>query len=443
MTTLHTTQKDILPPPSERTTPLGWVLRNLFNNWYNTLLTFLALGLAFIVIRGMLNWALTEARWAVVPNNLRLFLMGQYPSAIEGMEDYAFRLGLAVFVLAAVIGLSWGVYVRRPNSIGIVLLAVPVVLALAALWLRPAGVTFSDSLGIAGRILLLDVIGLAFWFLGRRGGDRLKRMANITMVLYPVLVYFLINGFYWDNVFGTDLTLGLQYPPDNEESLSFWQRLTISIPTRLWGGLLLSLILAIVGIVASFPIGVILALGRQSNLPVLRNLSILYIEFIRGVPLISLLFMGQVMLNFFLPQGIDLDRVVRAMVPITMFAAAYLAENVRGGLQSISRGQYEAAHALGLSGFQTMTFIILPQALRAVIPPIVGQFIGLFKDTTLVALVGLLDLLGIARGVIANPNYIGTQREVFLFISVFYFVFSYALSSASRRLEGTLGVGSR
>mgnify|MGYP001615804525 CR=1 FL=1 len=131
------------------------------------------------------------------------------------------------------------------------------------------------------------------------------------------------------------------------------------------------------------------------------------------------------------------------MVGITLFSAAYLAENVRGGLQAIPNGQFEAAHALGLGGFQTMTFIILPQALRTVIPILVGQFISLFKDTTLVAIVGLFDLLGIARGVIANPKFIGTQREVLLFISLFYFVFSYALSYASRRLEVVLGVGQR
>jgi general L-amino acid transport system permease protein len=248
-------------------------------------------------------------------------------------------------------------------------------------------------------------------------------LTNVLWILYFPLVLLLIRGF--------------------GESFEIQETPLATVPTRFWGGLLLSLLLAIVGIVFSFPIGVILALGRQSKLPVMRTFSILYIEFIRGVPLISLLFMGQVMLNLFLPSGITLDRVFRAMVPITLFSAAYLAENVRGGLQSIPKGQYEAAYALGLSGFKTMLFIILPQALRAVIPVIVGQFIGLFKDTSLVAIVGLLDLLGIARGVIANPDYIGTQREVFLFISVFYFVFSYALAYTSRRLETALGVGTR
>jgi general L-amino acid transport system permease protein len=215
------------------------------------------------------------------------------------------------------------------------------------------------------------------------------------------------------------------------------------VPTNLWGGLLLSLLLAIFGIVFSFPFGVLLALGRQSKMPALKTLSVVYIEVIRGVPLITLLFMGQLMLPFFLPSGITIDRVIRAVVAIIMFAAAYMAENVRGGLQSIPKGQGEAAEALGLSGWQKMLFIILPQALRAVIPVLVGQFIGLFKDTSLVSLVGLLDLLGISSGVLANPNYIGRQLEVYSFIALLYWVFSYGMSYTSGRLETALGVGER
>ena len=425
MTTVTATKKEILPPPSERFTVLGWVLKNLFNTWYNVLLTLITLAIIYVVLRGTLIWAFTDARWAVVPANMRLFLVGQYPSAIEGQTDYVWRVGLTVYLLAAIVGLTWGVWVKRSGLTGWALVAAPVLVAAIPVVYGALAedASVSDTLGVALNILLIDVIGLATWRIGKWGGKRLQRTAIIAWILYFPLVIVLIRGFgpeflVQDSPFAT-------------------------VPTRFWGGLLLSLLLAIVGIVFSFPIGVTLALGRQSKLPVMRTFSILYIEFIRGVPLISLLFMGQVMLNLFIPGDVPLDRVVRAMVPITLFSAAYLAENVRGGLQSIPKGQYEAAHALGLSGFHTMAFIILPQALRAVIPPMVGQFIGLFKDTTLVAIVGLLDLLGIARGVISNPEYIGTQREVFLFISVFYFIFSYALSYTSRRLEAALGVGER
>ena len=173
-------------------------------------------------------------------------------------------------------------------------------------------------------------------------------------------------------------------------------------------------------------------------------MSVIYIEFIRGVPLISLLFMGQVMLQLFLPDGFPLiDRVLRALVAIILFSSAYTAENVRGGLQSIPRGQYEAAQALGLSTYHATVHIIMPQALRAVIPVLVGQFISLFKDTTLVALVGLFDLLGIARTILANPDWLGTQQEVLAIVAALFWIFSYSMSYASRRIERRLGVGER
>jgi general L-amino acid transport system permease protein len=201
--------------------------------------------------------------------------------------------------------------------------------------------------------------------------------------------------------------------------------------------------LTIVGIVFSFPLGVLLALGRRSELPIIRWFSVGYIELVRGVPLVTILFMAQLMLPLFLPAGVTVDRVLRAMVGITLFSAAYLAENVRGGLQAIPKGQFEAAQALGLNGAQTMIFVILPQALRLIIPILVSQFIGLFKDTTLVSIVGLFDLLGIADTVLAQPEFLGLQREVYVFISLLYWILSYAMSYVSQRLEVSLGLGER
>jgi general L-amino acid transport system permease protein len=216
-----------------------------------------------------------------------------------------------------------------------------------------------------------------------------------------------------------------------------------AVETVRWSGLLLTFVLAIVGIAASFPLGVLLALGRRSSLPAIRWASIAYIEVVRGVPLVSILFMGSVMLPLFLPEGWRPDNVVRAMVAITLFSAAYMAENVRGGLQAVPRGQVEAAYALGLNPVQTTLLIVLPQALRAVIPAIVGQFIALFKDTSLVAIAGLLDFLAVARSVISNPAWLGLAYEMFLFAAFVYLVFSYSLSYVSRRIEKLLGVGER
>jgi general L-amino acid transport system permease protein len=220
------------------------------------------------------------------------------------------------------------------------------------------------------------------------------------------------------------------------------------VDSGLWGGLMLTMLLAVVGITLSFPLGVLLALGRRSKLPVIRGFSVGYIEFVRGVPLITLLFMGAAMLPLFLPNSWgNPSLLIRVTVAITLFSAAYLAENVRGGLQAIPKGQYEAADALGLSGFSKIRFIILPQALTKVIPAIVGQFIGLFMDTSLASLVGLLELVGVAKAVIQQPEWLGVpggvSRQVYLFVALVFFIFSFGMSAASRRLEAKLGVGKR
>jgi general L-amino acid transport system permease protein len=216
-----------------------------------------------------------------------------------------------------------------------------------------------------------------------------------------------------------------------------------NVSTNIWGGLLLTIMLSVVGILLSFPFGVALAVGRRSKLPVVRVLSTAYIELIRAVPLITILFMAQFLFPLILPDGIRIENVIRAMGGITIFSAAYVAENVRGGLQAIPVGQHEAAHSIGLRTWQTTIYIVLPQALRITIPANVGLFISLLKDTTLVYIISLLDLLGIGRAVLANPAYLGASFEVYLFVAAVFFVLSYALSQASYRLEKELGIGER
>jgi general L-amino acid transport system permease protein len=210
-----------------------------------------------------------------------------------------------------------------------------------------------------------------------------------------------------------------------------------------WGGLLLTILLSIVSIALSFPFGVALALGRRSSLPVVRILATAFIEIVRAVPLITLLFMAALLFPLLLPEGLRVDNIIRAMGGLTLFSAAYVAENVRGGLQAIPAGQIEAAQAIGLRSWQTNLFIVLPQALRITIPANVGLFISLLKDTTLVAIVGLLELLGIGRAVLAQPEWLGTSFEVYVFVGAVFFVLCYTLSQASYRLEKELGVGER
>jgi general L-amino acid transport system permease protein len=265
---------------------------------------------------------------------------------------------------------------------------------------------------LISRLWLLLITGLivAGLIIGQKFTKIITPWLSLTWLLSCPLIIWLIGG-----------GLGLQ-----------------PVSTNLWNGLLLTLLMAIISIVLSFPIGVLLALGRTSNLPVVRWFSILYIEIVRGLPLIGILFLAQVMLPLFLPADLRLDRLLRGIVGLILFSAAYMAENVRGGLQAIPRGQIEAGKALGLNTPLLLILIILPQALRAVIPAIVGQFIGLFKDTSLLSLVGLVELTGIARSVLAQPQFLGRYAEVYLFIGLIYGLFCYSMSLAAKKLEKQL-----
>jgi general L-amino acid transport system permease protein len=211
-----------------------------------------------------------------------------------------------------------------------------------------------------------------------------------------------------------------------------------SVESTKWSGLPLTLLLSVFGLTAAYPLGVLLALGRQSRMPAIKALSVVYIETIRGVPLISLLFMSSVMFPLFLPEGITINNILRAQVAIILFTAAYIAEVVRGGLQAISRGQYEAAESLGLNYYQKMRLIILPQALKIVIPPSVGILISAFKDTSLVVIIGLFDLLKTTQATLSDPRWMGFSVEAYIFIALIYFTGCFSMSSYSRRLEREL-----
>jgi len=226
--------------------------------------------------------------------------------------------------------------------------------------------------------------------------------------LYLITAFFLVSGGYF----------GLE-----------------SVPTDKWGGLMLTIVVATVGIIFSFPIGVVVAFGRASNLPIIKSICVTYVEFIRGVPLITILFMSSIILPLFFPEGITFDKLLRALIGITFFQAAYVAEIIRGGLQSIPSGQYEAADAIGLSYWQKMLLVILPQALKVAIPNLVGAFISLFQDTTLVLIIGLFDLLAMVRITSGDSNWIGMETEGYVFVTVMFWVFCYGMSRYSQKLE--------
>jgi general L-amino acid transport system permease protein len=394
----------VLPPPAtESPTPWNWARKNLFSTWYNSILTVVCVIIAFQTIKGIIVWATTKAQWRVLEANLPLFFAGRFPR-----ESY-WRLWIVTAIIALLGGLTWGNIQRQER-----LWNPPLLIILGA---AVVGAVISP-IDLTSRFYLLAniIVAAASYWAGRQISPKIMSWIPAIWVLSFPIVLWLIKG-------GLGLT---------------------EVSTNDWGGLVLTLFLAVISIVLSFPLGVLLALGRQSSLPVVRLLSTLYIEIIRGLPLIGILFLGQVMLQLFLPPEYPkLDRVIRAIAGLTLFSAAYLAENVRGGLQAVPRGQIEAARSIGLNTPLLTILIVLPQALRIVIPAIGGQFIGLFMDTSLLSLFGMLELIGISRAVLANPSYIGRYAEVYIFVGIIYWIFCYSMSLASRKIERSLGVGQR
>lgn len=239
-------------------------------------------------------------------------------------------------------------------------------------------------------------------------------LSVFLLVVYPVIAFYLFVG----GSFGLN-----------------------EVETPLWGGLFLTLVISLVGIVGSLPIGILLALGRRSDMPIVKALSIGFIEIWRGVPLITVLFMSSVMFPLFLPEGMTFDKLIRALIGVMLFSSAYIAEVVRGGLQAIPRGQTEAAQALGMGFWKIMGLIVMPQALKLVIPGIVSSFIGLFKDTTLVLIIGLFDLLGSIQLVGTNPDWLGFATEGYVFAAFVFWCFCFSMSRYSQHLEKKLNTG--
>jgi general L-amino acid transport system permease protein len=418
-----------------------WLSRNLYSSITNILITLLLVLLIVAGVRGFIGWALLRASFSTNP---------------DVVAEWRAQWGQS--------GANWGAVIANFRNLMV--------------FRFPRSETWRIYAVILWNVFLLIPSGYVYSREVFRG-TRLRRVLTILWVLTPIFSFILLVGV--------------------SSSSGILPRLN---PDIVWGGLLLTLIIAVFGIVASFPLGVMLALGRRSRirgipapltwattlvltvyflatstLPnvqsatglaqqilafwpllivlgaylfqryfqgnVVAMLSTVYIEVIRGVPLITILFMSIILFPIFLPPQMEVLSTWRVLVAVALFAAAYLAENIRGGLQSIPNGQYEAADALGLSTVRKYRLIIMPQALRAVIPAIVGQFIGLFKDTTLVAIVGLIELLGVANLISAQPAWLGVRREPYVFIAMIYFTGNFIMATYSRRLERKLGVGER
>jgi len=381
--------------------PFNWFKKNLFNTWYNTILTIISVIFILWIGSRFLQWTLNIADGTVLQDNLKLFLVGTYPLKL------IWRIYLSLAIITILTGISWGIIshkshlFNKQNLTILSLISFITVILCLSLGLQTGLIIFG---------LLITIIITAF--LSKKYLSKLNFLSSWLSLIWIItffLVIWLIEG-------------GLFFEPVRIDNFS---------------GLLLTLLTSIISILICFPLGILLALGRQSQLPIIRWLSIGYIEIIRALPLIGILFMAQVMLPLILPPEVRPDRVIRAICGLIIFASAYLAENIRAGLQAIPKGQMEAAKALGLNTFFMLILIILPQAIKAVIPAIVGQFISLFKDTSLLAIVGLVDLLGISQSILANPKYIGKYAEVYLFIALIYWIFCYTMSLLSKKIENS------
>ena len=404
-----------LPPPRLERGMVGWMHANLFSTWHSTVLTGLS-GLVLLVALWFgLGWILFDADWTVIGTLGGQMVIGQYNTDAACPDNNCFwRPQAALLMVTMLLGMAWAVASGGTTK----RIAIVVAIALAAFAFLPYSM---ERMGLDVRVLLLANLPAlaAGWAIAKYTPLGSPKWIAIAGVVVFVLTIILLRG-----VGGIP---GLE-----------------PVSVIYWGGLMLNLLLAVAGIVLSLPIGIALALGRRSQLPVVKLLCVVFIEVFRGVPLITLLFMSQVLVPLAFPEDFPQNSLFRAAIVITLFSSAYMAENIRGGLQALHPGQAEAARALGLAGWQITSLISLPQAIRNVIPAIVGQFISLFKDTSLVYIIGMLDVVEISRAFIqGNAEFLANTQELFLFLALVFWIFTYTMSYVSRRIEGHLGVGRR
>jgi len=438
----------VFQPKPERAAPpstvgvIGWMRENLFSSVSNTLMTIVGAYIIYTFTAAVLNWAVFNAVWEAESRRECLDLVGRSGACWPGVAQWFDNL-------------IYGLYPKdQVWRINLGFLAL--ILWVAPLWFR--NVQSKVAIGITA-VMLYPFLASYFFLGGDKG------------LVWTLLISAGLTGFIWVwlTVF-TEVQFGKSFVKlmggilgaagkSEEEQLKYGRLSLIGVfaisvllvsqwelsfvSTRQWGGLFLTLVISGIGITFSMPSGILLALGRRSTMPLIRLLCTAFIELFRSVPLITILFMFNTMLPLFLPVGVEVNQLLRAIVAVCLFAAAYMAEVIRGGLQAIPKGQYEAAAAMGLGYWQATTLIIMPQALKIMIPTIVGNFIGLFKDTTLVSIIGLFDLLNMARSVGEDSRWLGLFIEPFFFITLIYFFFCFLMSQYSINLERKLEAGAR
>ena len=451
---VRTEEAPLMPPPPSETGITGWLWQNVISScadfssvgasirslfmaaftvfvaWLTISIGWALIDFAFVTavwedpdgLKREVCW--TEEQGGSLPNGWHgacwPFIMAKMKFFIYGPYEMSELWRVDLTALIGLVGLVWVLIERLPyrRHVGIFLLTIYPLIAVILL----TGGAFEVDYG---SLAFTAFVGLALITVGRLSQRRILGDSMATFAgVYGVSGWLIV--IYAAIMLALSADVGL-----------------MAVDTNDWGGLLITLVVAVTGIVASLPLGIVLALGRRSNMPVARVLSVVFIEFWRGVPLITVLFMASVMLPLFLPEGVNFNNLLRALIGVMLFSAAYMAEVVRGGLQAIDKGQYEGAAAVGLSYWQKMRLIILPQALTHVIPGIVNTFIGLFKDTTLVSIIGLFDLLGAAQSTLADAAWASPVQghTAYLFIAVVFFVFCFGMSRYSIHMENKLSHG--
>jgi len=411
----------LAPPPTERGV-VKWLRERLLNSWYNAVGTVLILYIAYLGIPPLLDWfffdAVWEAKnnkdcwaqgegacWGFISKRFLFFMYGFYDSASYWRPN---TVGVILVITGAIV-----VFPRTPDiwkryTVSFLIFIFPWI----AVGLLVGPVRFSswDTTGGQAVTALAFVLGVYVGWRGHQSNDALKRLLGLSVIYIVLVMLFLTWG------------LGM----DGKESRSF-------------GGLLLTLVLAITSISVSLPLGILLALGRRANdMPALKYFCVAVIELFRAVPLITVLFMAVFMIPLFLPQGMSFDDVVSALIGMIIFNSAYMAEIVRGGLQAIPRGQYEAGDSIGLNFYLSTRLVVMPQALKIVIPGIVSLFIGIFKDSSLVSIIGLFDILNVAKTSITDSKWIGLEWEGYAFVALLFWTFCFSMSRYSQWLEKQL-----
>ena len=411
------------PPPASETGIVKWMRENLFSSVTNSILTLAALYAIYSILSGSMPWILGGIGQAPSLQACREILAGDSAGCFAVLTERWHQL---IFGFKYPQDAYW-----RPTSAFVLLIVAVAPVLFANLPRRMLILTglypFIGFWLIWGGTIMAPLMGLVGFIVAYMVFQRLERSSFAMGVLgglVAAIIVWTLGGYVSDAMSGF---LALE-----------------QIPSRDMGGFMLNIILGTVCVSLSLPIGILLALGRQSNMPIIKIICVVFIEFIRGVPLITLLFVANVVLAYFLPPGTTFDLILRVIIMITMFSSAYIAEVIRGGLAALPRGQYEAGDSLGLDYAQSMRLIILPQALKISIPGIVNVAVGLFKDTTLVSVISMFDLVGMIRGpILASTEWNGVYWELFGFASLLFFIICYGISQYSQWLERQLATDHR